>query len=93
MPFLLFPVIGIAVGFISQGRTILEGAIAGTTGQVLGFLACKYYFKFDINFIELIVGLVAGFFLVAAGAYVGEAIQEKRERASLAAQDEEESLT
>jgi hypothetical protein len=91
VPFLLFPVVGVAVGFISQGRTILEGAIAGTAGQVLGFLACKFYFQLDIRYTELIVGLVLGFLLVAAGAYVGEAIQEKRERASLAAQDEEEA--
>ena len=92
VPFLLFPVIGIAVGFISQGRTVLEGAIAGTAGQVLGFLACKYYFKVEIGIIELVAGIVVGFVLVAAGAYVGEAIQEKRERAALAAQDEEEAL-
>ncbi len=92
VPFLLFPIIGIAVGFVSQGRTILEGAIAATAGQVIGFLAGKFAFHVDIHIIELLVGLVVGFFLVAAGAYMGEAIQEKRERASLAAQDEEEAF-
>jgi len=92
MPFLLFPIIGIVVGFVSQGRTVLEGAIAGTAGQVLGFLGCKFGYHVDIHIIELLVGLVVGFFLVAAGAYVGEALQEKRERASLAAQDEEEAF-
>ena len=92
VPFLLFPIIGIAVGFISEGRTILEGAIAATAGQIIGFLAGKFAFHVDIHIIELLVGLVVGFLLVAAGAYMGEAIQEKRERASLAAQDEEEAF-
>jgi hypothetical protein len=92
VPFLLFPIIGIAVGFISEGRTILEGAIAATAGQIIGFLAGRFAFHVDIHIIELLVGLVVGFLLVAAGAYMGEAIQEKRERASLAAQDEEEAF-
>ncbi len=88
-PLILFPVIGAAVGFISQGRTVLEAAIGSVVGQVIGFLGMRFMYKVMIHPIELGAGLVVGFLVVAAGAYVGEAIQEKRERASLEAADEE----
>ena len=62
----------------------------GINNKILQWRAKTH--QVDIHIIELLVGLVVGFFLVAAGAYMGEAIQEKRERASLAAQDEEEAF-
>ena len=37
----------------------------------------------DIPFLALGAGLVVGFGLTAVGAYVGEAVQEKRERVVL----------
>lgn len=80
---LMFPVAGAIIGYISEGRTIIEASFACTIGQVLGFLLMKYAYGLDATFIELGVGVVLGFGLSAAGAYVGEAVQEKRERLAL----------
>ena len=80
---LMFPIAGAIIGYISEGRTIIEAAFASLVGQVLGFLLMKYAYGLNASFIELGVGVVVGFGLSAAGAYVGEAVQEKRERLAL----------
>jgi hypothetical protein len=82
-PLLLFPVCGMAVGFVSKGRTVIEAALASLVGQAIGFAVGRFMFHLDIGWLELIVGLVVGFSIAGAGAYVGEAVQEKRERAVL----------
>jgi cell division protein FtsW (lipid II flippase) len=80
---MLFPICGAAVGFVSEGRTVLESALGSVVGQCLGFGFMRFMNGVDIHWIEFGVGLVVAFGITAAGAYVGEAIQEKRERAAL----------
>ncbi len=80
---LLYPLGGVVVGYVSEGRTILEVAIGSVVGQGVGFAAMRFMYGVDISWVELIVGLVVGFVLSGVGAYVGEAVQEKRERVAL----------
>ncbi len=89
IPFLAFPFCGVMVGFISEGRTIIEAALASVVGQGVGFVVMRFMYNVDIHFAELVVGVVLGFVLAGAGSYVGEAVQEKRERASLEEEEEE----
>ena len=83
VPFILFAIAGMMVGFISRGRTVVEGAIASVVGQILGFVVMRFMYKVDLGFIELIAFIIIGFFLAGAGAYMGEAVQEKKEREAL----------
>jgi hypothetical protein len=82
LPGLLFLICGVIVGFVSDGRTVLEAAIGSVVGQVLGFVLMRFMFQHSIGWIALAACLVLGFFFAGAGAYLGEAIQEKRERAA-----------
>jgi hypothetical protein len=83
IPFLLFPLCGVTIGFVSDGRTVIEAALASVLGQVIGFCAMRFMYGFDIHWLELLIGLIFGFVVSGVGAYVGEAVQEKRERESL----------
>jgi hypothetical protein len=82
-PFLLFVAIGTVVGFSTAGRTIIEAALGSAIGQSVAFVFLRFLNDVYISYIELGIGLAVGFFLAGAGAWVGEAIQEKRERATL----------
>lgn len=81
LPFLLFIVCGGIVGFISDGKTILEAAIGSLVGQVIGFLVLKYGLGNAIGLIPLVVGLIVGFGLAMLGAWLGENYQDRKERA------------
>jgi len=92
LPLLIFPLGGLVVGFVSEGRTVVEAAVGSLLGQILGFAAMRFGYGMDIHFVELAIGLVVGFFAAAAGAYVGEAVQEKREREALMMSELDEAL-
>jgi cation transport ATPase len=83
IPFFLFPLFGAIIGFSTAGRTIIEAAIGSAIGQGLGFVFIRFGTNTAISYLELGIGVVVAFAIVAAGAYVGEAVQEKKERASL----------
>jgi hypothetical protein len=92
LPLLIIPLGGLVVGFVSEGRTVIEAVIGSVIGQGLGFAVMRFGYSLDINWIELAVGLVVGFFVAAAGAYVGEAVQEKREREVLMMSELDEAM-
>jgi hypothetical protein len=83
IPLLIFPVAGAIVGFVSEGRTVTEAALAACIGQPLGFVVMRFGYGADIHWLEVVVGVVVGFFVAGVGAYIGEAVQEKREREAL----------
>ena len=82
-PVILFGLLGTLVGFSTAGRTIFEAAIGSAVGQTLAFLFLRFGNDVFISYIELGAGIVGGVIIAGIGAYVGEAIQEKRERATL----------
>ncbi|MCP4604104.1 MAG: hypothetical protein GY847_26875 [Proteobacteria bacterium] len=81
LPFILFIVCGAVVGFVSDGKTIIEAGIGSVIGQIGGSLLLSYAFETDIGWITLIIGLVIGCGLAVLGAWLGEAFQDRRERA------------
>ncbi len=78
--FLLFIVCGAIVGFVSDGRTVIEAGLGSVIGQISGFLVLVYGLETEMSWAALIVGLVIGAGLAILGAWLGEAIQERRER-------------
>ncbi|HUT78728.1 MAG TPA: Ran-binding zinc finger domain-containing protein [Polyangia bacterium] len=89
---LIIPLGALVVGFVSEGRTVVEAAVGSLFGQGIGFVVMRFGYGMDIHWIELAVGLVVGFFIAAAGAYVGEAVQEKREREVLMMSELDEAM-
>ncbi len=81
LPVLLFILCGIIVGFISDGKTIIEAGLGSVVGQVGGFMLHMYVFKTGLPWLALLVGIVPGFGLGFLGAWLGEIIQERKERA------------
>jgi len=81
LPLLLFLVGGIIMGFMSDGKTIVEAGIGATLGQVGGFMLQKKVFGNDYGWLALIIGVVIGICLAIVGAWLGEILQERRERA------------
>ena len=83
IPFLLFPLFSLIIGFSTAGRTTIEVAIGSSVGQGLGFAALKFGNGVPLSYLELGIGIVVAFLIVALGEYIGETIQEKKERAVL----------
>jgi len=83
IPLIIFPVAGAIVGFVSEGRTVVEAALASVIGQPLGFVVMRFGYGAEIHWLAVIIGIVVGFFVAGIGAYIGEAVQEKREREAL----------
>ncbi len=92
LPLLIIPLGGLVVGFVSEGRTVIEAAIGSIIGQAIGFTVMRFGYGLDLSWIELAIGLVLGFFIAGAGAYVGEAVQEKREREVLMMSELDEQM-
>jgi hypothetical protein len=92
LPLLIMPLGGLVVGFVSEGRTVTEAAIGSLFGQAIGFVVMRFGYGMDIHWVELAVGLLVGFFVAGAGAYIGEAVQEKREREVLMMSELDEQL-
>ena len=80
-PVLLFVICGIIVGFISDGKTIIEAGIGSLVGQAGGFVLHVFVLDTGLPWMALFVGLVPGFGLGFLGAWLGEIIQERKERA------------
>ena len=78
--FLLFPVCSLIFGYTTAGRTIIEVAIGSIVGQGIGFAALKFGNGVPLSYLELGIGIVVAFLIVALGEYIGETIQEKKER-------------
>ncbi len=81
LPFVLFIVCGVIVGFVSDGKTIIEAGIGSVIGQIGGFLLLVYVFEAETSWIALIVGVVVGCGLAILGSWLGEILQDRRERA------------
>ncbi len=81
LPVILFVVCGAIVGFVSDGKTILEAGFGSVIGQVVGFLLLTYLFNAGGSWMAVIVGIVPGFGLAMLGAWAGEILQDRRERA------------
>jgi len=80
-PVVLFVLCGIIVGFVSDGKTIIEAGAGSILGQIGGFMLLKYSFDNDLGMVTLIVGSIIGAGLGFLGAWLGEIIQENKERA------------
>jgi hypothetical protein len=81
-PALLFVLSGIIVGFMSDGRTVIEAGLGSVIGQIGGFLLHIYVFKTaDFNWLYLIVGMAPGVGIALFGAWLGEILQLRKEAA------------
>lgn len=83
VPLIIFPVAGAIVGFVSEGRTVIEAALASVIGQPIGFVVMRFGYGAEIHWLAVIIGIIVGFVVAGIGAYVGEAVQEKREREAM----------
>ncbi|MBW2277449.1 MAG: hypothetical protein JRF63_08155 [Deltaproteobacteria bacterium] len=83
IPLIIFPVAGAIVGFVSEGRTVVEAALASAIGQPIGFVVMRFGYGAEIHWLAVVIGIVVGFFVAGVGAYIGEAVQEKREREAM----------
>jgi hypothetical protein len=81
LPALLFVICGIIVGFVSDGRTVLEAGFGSILGQAGGFAVVKYLIGTELDLLVIAVGVVPGFGLAVLGAWLGEIFQERKERA------------
>jgi hypothetical protein len=83
LPVLLFVICGIIVGFVSDGRTVLEAGFGSILGQAGGFAVIKYLIDIDLDLdlLVLAIAVVPGFGLGVVGAWLGEWFQERKERA------------
>ncbi len=79
--FITFIVCGGIVGFVSDGKTIIEAGIGSIIGQLAGFAILVYGLDIAMSWTALIVGLVIGCALAIFGAWAGEKLQDARERA------------
>lgn len=68
-------VMGIIIGYKSEGYTIMEPAIGGLLTLVLTGLVLSSAFGFAFTTTELVVGAVLGMLLGLVGGWVGEQIQ------------------
>jgi len=80
-PAILFILCGAMVGFISDGKTIIEAGIASVAGQVGGFALHAYLLDTGFQWMVLAIGVVPGFALGFLGAWLGEIMQDRKERA------------
>lgn len=80
-PAVLFVLSGLLVGFMSDGRTIIEAGIGAAVGQIGGFLLHVYVFDSDFGWLSLIIGMAPGVGLAILGAWLGEVMQLRKESA------------
>ncbi len=71
---LAFLLTGIIVGFASPGNTVAEAGVAGLVLAIFSELIIIGTME-DVQVMWLPLGLVGGFFLTLAGAWVGELLQ------------------
>ena len=80
-PLFLFVLAGMLVGFMSDGKTIIEAGLGAAVGQVGGFLLHIYVFETDLGWLALLIGLVPGIGVAILGAWLGEIMQLRKEAA------------
>jgi len=80
LPVLLFILGGLMVGFMSDGKTIIEAGIGSLVGQAGAFALHFFVLDTGLEWMVLLVGLVPGFGLAFFGAWLGETIQDWKER-------------
>jgi hypothetical protein len=80
-PAILFILSGALVGFMSDGKTIIEAGIGAAIGQVGGFLLHVYVFHTGFSWLALAIGIVPGAALAILGAWIGEIMQLRKESA------------
>ena len=81
VPAILFVLSGMLVGFMSDGKTIIEAGIGSAVGQIGGFLLHLYVFESGFSWLALIIGVVPGAGLAILGACLGEIMQLRKEAA------------
>jgi hypothetical protein len=81
-PAFLFVLAGIIVGFMSDGKTIIEAGIGAVIGMVGGFLLHVYVFDTKYTWLVVAIGLIPGAALAVLGAWLGEVFQLRKEAAS-----------
>ena len=82
MSLLGFIVMGIIMGYKSEGYTIKEPAIGGAITVVLVGLILMFGFNYQFTTVEIIGGAVVGLILGFIGGWVGEQIQVTPEEAA-----------
>ena len=70
-----FVVMGVIIGYFSDGVTIKEAAIAGAISMVLTVLVWRFVFDYYPPVGQLVLAPVLGFVLGLVGAWVGEEMQ------------------
>jgi hypothetical protein len=81
LPALLFVICGIIVGFVSDGKTIIEAGLGSIIGQLGGIFLFSYITDSSLSWLVLAIGIAPGFGLAVLGAWLGEIIQDRKEAA------------
>ena len=82
LPVILVFFCGGIVGFISNGKTIIEVGIGSVIGQVGGYLLQRVAFQSEASVLAISIVVIIGIIVSMLGAWVGEILQGKRERAA-----------
>lgn len=88
MSLLGFVVMGIIMGYKSEGYTIKEPAIGGLITVLLVGLPLTYGFNYKFSTVEIIGGGIAGLILGFIGGWVGEQLQVTPEEAAKELEEE-----
>lgn len=81
-PAILFILCGLIVGFISDGYTIIEPGIGSIIGMFASGALMIFVFKSEaVSWVALGIAAVPGAGLGIFGAWLGEIIQDKKDRA------------
>ncbi|MFA6540044.1 MAG: hypothetical protein WCT99_00435 [Bacteroidota bacterium] len=88
MSLLGFVVMGIVIGYKSEGYTLKEPAIGGALTIVIVGLILIYGFDYQFSALELVAGGVLGLLLGLVGGWVGEQIQVTPEEAAKELEEE-----
>ncbi len=83
VPFLMFPLFGLILGYTTTGRTVIEAALGSIVGQGAGFAILKFGNGEPLTYLVLGIGVAVAFVVVMLGETIGETFQEKKERAVL----------
>ncbi len=90
MSLLGFVVMGIVIGYKSEGYTIKEPAIGGAITMLLVAIILIYGFNYQFSGWELVAGAVLGLLLGLLGGWVGEQIQVTPEEMAKELEDDKQ---
>lgn len=77
---LSFVIMGIIIGYKSEGYTVREPAIGGLLAMIIILLLFHYLFDYNPPEGQMIAAPIAGFLLALLGGWVGEELQGTAER-------------